>query len=210
MEKKAQLPNGQILVFPENTSQEVINSVVKRITGTVGKDEWTSDQVLKIVREMTLAQGQADIDRAKIDNYGPAIEKQTKVQEQTGKALIKTVETVIHKAVDDFISLFMKSEKEKNTNLIKNIDELKTVFKLIADNLGKVSAHSELSSARLERQISDVVKALNANTKATNELAALSEKQTVALEGLVDATRATKIVNRDKNGDIVSIEVGVE
>lgn len=197
--RQAKLPNGQILVFPENTSDKVIQATVDRITNTKTEAEWSNEHVKAIVREITAAQGAADMERAQIDHFGPAIEKQTKEFDKLNKGLTKSVQ--------DFVSGIVKSEKDKNETALNKIRPVvQEISKQIVYMTNKIESLVLHNSRKEYENTHYIVKAMEANTKAVNDLRAAQLESNRVLRELVDATKSGKTIMRDKQGNIVGVK----
>jgi vacuolar-type H+-ATPase subunit H len=197
--KKAHLPNGQTLVFPENTSQKVIEDTVKRISSSKKDVEWTSDHVNSVIREMTAAQGKIDLEKSQIDHFGPAINEQTKN--------IEKLNTSFSQSFQKFLSEFIKSDKKKSDDVVNSV---KPVIQEISKQIVNLSNKHEMISLKKDNGLFNFLDklsiSLDLNTKAVNDLKAAQIENNRVMRDLVEATKSTKKIIRNKNGDVIGVE----
>lgn len=229
--KKASLPNGQVLVFPADTSDEVIRNTVKRIVSSKNGDDWSAEHIKTVIRELTTAQGKIDmlkteaeskrtsdeiqrskseleklkveLEKARIDNFGPAIEKQNKT---------------ILSAIKDFVSEFKSSSADHNKAVITGfIPLIKDVVKEIVglkNNIEKMSLKNDVAIKNLIETIADhgrlMLNVVRTQEETQDILKQLVESQietTEALKKLAKVAGADRDIVRDTDGRMKSLVI---
>jgi peptidoglycan hydrolase CwlO-like protein len=192
---EVKIPSGQTLVFPEGTSETVIQNTVKKITDEKGKAEWTDAHVKSLVRELTMAQGEVDLKKAEVDHFGPAIEKQTKEFEKVNQGLINSVQ--------NFIAGFLRIEKQRTDGAVKKIEP---VMKQLVGQMIILVSKIESSNTRTNKSLIDLTKATEKMSRSFDDLSKEQKQTNKHLAELVKVTGAKKVVKRDNSGNITGIE----
>lgn len=193
--KKAQLPNGQLLVFPEDTSDKVIQATVKRIANAKTDVEWSPEHVKELIKELTASQGELDFERAKIDFFGPAIDKQTKNLNKQNQDIIRSLQK--------FIKGLVSSQSESSKATVNGLAPFLT--EIVGQLIALVTKY-EVSSKRVEQAMNGLAQSVDANTKATQYLGKQQTETNQILRELVKATKANKKIIRDDNGHITEVK----
>jgi chromosome segregation ATPase len=189
--KKAKLSNGQMLMFPEDTSDDAIKGLVKKISKKADDVQWDPGHVKALIKELTNAQGEIDIKRAEIDHFGPAIEKQTNQLVKVTEAIKSTVEKVTSK--DD-------SVKDKS------VKEFAPVLKNLTGQIMRIAENLPTLSKNTKDLNSSITSQLQRNTDVLNNLVKLQQENNTILKELVEATRSSKQIVRDKDGFITGVK----
>lgn len=190
--KKAKLSNGQILMFPEDTSDDAIKGLVKKISKKADDVQWDPGHVKALIKELTNAQGEIDIKRAEIDHFGPAIEKQTNQLGKFTDAIKTTVEKVTAKDND---SVKDGSVKE----FIPILKSLTGQMMRIVENLPAISKNTKDLNSSVTSQ-------LQRNTDVLSNLVKLQKENNAILKELVEATKQAKTIVRDEDGFITGVK----
>lgn len=210
MKKEHVLPNGRVLRFPPNTPDEVVQATIKRISNTKQDVNWTTDQVRAVVSEITAKNAEAVLDKNKVDNFGPAIEK-------LGSTIIKSTEEIIsqtkktnEKTNQEFLKSFETSMRQTvkevltaAPNYSKNIDQITAN---LSKQVATVAVKIEMSSHALNKSLFALTGAVDKNTQMLAKLLDAQVENTKAVSEMVKTLSAKKIINRDKSGNIVSVD----
>jgi hypothetical protein len=156
--KIAKLPKGAELHFPDNTSDDVIKAVVKRILGIVEKtvepEKPVEPQGPTVDKEFetliaTLTESQ------KKDFYSAAIEKKNKV--------VLDVSEKQNTLFDNFFKMFIKAKKLELDDNQEHVKELATQIVSIGNQI-------ELLASVINQSTTSLVKAQDSNTDAVYKL----------------------------------------
>lgn len=213
--KEHKLPNGKVLRFPDNTPDSVIQATAKRIMNSKSDIPWTTEQVKAVVSEITAKNAEAVLDKNKIDNFGPAIEKlivtiARSVDENLSKTkkIHETNNQALLKALDELAQKMAKKIAESSPDYSEEIEKAsETVAKTLAKEIATVSANIEASYHVLTKNIASLVTAMNKNTEAVSGLAKAQSSTLDMMDSLVQAVRAKKKIVRDAKGNITAVDV---
>lgn len=218
--KKAKLHTGEILVFDDDTSNQVIQDTVRRTLKRQGEPYLapTIEQQTEILTNLATATQQL-AERSKIENFSSTVEKQTKNLSN----LVDITKKMVDKKDVDYFGPAIKKQTEQFEKVNKNlVDTLKSFIKDF------VSTHSPQSTVGIEKVIekapkelskqlaaltyksdentAGLMKVIMANTESINSLVAAQKENTDVLKQLVEATKAPKTVLRDKSGKIKGVK----
>jgi Mg2+ and Co2+ transporter CorA len=209
------LPNGRVVKFPANTSEDVIGATMRRLTNSKQDVNWTTEQVRAVVSEITAKNAEAVLDKNKIDNFGPAIEKLASVITKSATDIVSETKKINEKTNQDFLKAFETSmgqtvEKvlKSSPNYAKNIDQITgTITKDLSKQIALVASGIELSSQSLNESIGTMTKALNANTQLLAKVLNAQLQNSNNMSEMIKVLSAEKIINRDKDGNMLSVKI---
>lgn len=198
MKKQAKLPNGQVLVFPDNTSDKVIQETVKRIMNSKKETEWTTEHVTTLVREITGKQAEIDVAKynsdKKIDHYGPAIKDQTEALKSQNASFTEQISKVL-KSNKQLIDGLKSSADKSIASSDKSVEVTKKLVGQLIMLNDKLDSNMKKNEQAIKMVVSSVSE-LNKTQMRTNEL----------LTQLVSKTGSDKKVIRDNEGYIIGIQ----
>jgi hypothetical protein len=193
------LSNNQHISFPDDTSQSIIKSTVKRLMGIIEEPK-----IAEVFEEL----GDVLTKQKKIDFYGPAMKDQTSVVS----------------GFFDFLKKDSKSKEALNTTLIntveKSFSDLEDVLKKMISNVNSLIDERQRSSVDTNKILNQLIIGQHECVKAVHQInntqleinkgfRGIMDAQTEhnkVLNKLVDATKASKKVIRDKDGNITGVE----
>ncbi len=201
--KKARLPNGQVLTFDDDTSDEVIQNIVKKLLSDKTVTEWDHEHVKNLVRDITNDQGERDLKRsemdlkrAETDYFGPAIEKQTGQFEKLNKSL--------NDGMQSFVKKLLSSQNDKLASL--STSNLEKVLGDIAKQVVNLSGRIDVMTAKSDKNTAGLIQAVTTNTKAMQQLVTAQKENTQVLKKLVTATQAPRTIVRNTDGKVKGIK----
>lgn len=203
--KKIVLPNGQTLLFPKDTHDSVIKSMVKKIVKETKDQVWDTEQVKTLINEITKSQTEIDAKRSSVDHFGPALVDHTKKVIKSNEDLANSNKEIIKQiqsSVKDLISSHVEKLSSVNTKGIEK--ELKEISKQIVDFSNK----TELIISSNNRNVDAVLKAIMVNNDIVKRLISEFKDQTSAVHELAEAVAnpPSRMLIFGKDGKVKGLE----
>lgn len=202
--KIAKLPKNKELRFPDNTPDDVVKKVVKRVLGVIEEPTIPSIQETMDMLSSTLSE------REKVDFYSPAVKLQNKTIETTAQEQINTTKN----ATKDVVSAISKIKFE-HKDLTPSFEKQNTLFSNFINLFFKTRTKEQEQNAKhiheLTKQIANVGNKIEMLTISIKEhtisVVKSQDQNTEAVQKLVKAYSSPRKIVRDKEGKPQRIEI---